>query len=240
MEREHPLAVEAALGGFLGSHCDARSGQAGELEAVFNNDAEGVGGVEKIFVEREEEARKLGVYSREFCFLLVGEQSAVAHKSLVVRLYGALAVGAEVEAVAAVIEIFYAVEELGVHHHLVGELRVSGVERLGDFGHFGSVVALIEREEYCSHFVEDFARLLQREDSVVEGRSLGIGCDRVYLSLFLGYTGFKGRQIVVVADLVKRRNCVRCCVRLHKGVGLGLFFAGNEAACTCERGRCGK
>ena len=172
MEGEDPFAFHATALGLVGSLGDARLGQAAKARRVLDYDFEGVGGVEKVFVECQIEVGKLGVDGLEFLFLVGIEEGAVANEALVIFLYGAALVG--LEALAVVVDGLDALEEGVVHGHLVAELRVCRIEFLGDFYHLGRRVRLVEGEEYHGHAVEDFARTLKGHDGVVEGWSLGV------------------------------------------------------------------
>ena len=146
-------------------------------------------------------------------------------------LHGQALVGGEAEAVAAVVERLYACEELVVHHHLVGVGLVHGIELLGNLHHFGRGIALLESGEHGHHAVEDGAGAVEGQDGVVEGGGGVVVGDGLDLLVLLLYAGLEGGQIVVVGDLVERRDFVRSGVLREERVLVHLLFV---AACGAD------
>ena len=159
---------------------------------------------------------KLGIYSLEFFFLLGIEQCAVANEALIVVFYSSLPVG--FEAFAIIVDSLDALKEGIVHGHFVAELRIFGIECLGNLYHFGRRIRLVEGKEYHSHAVEDFARTLKGHDSVFESSSFGVVDDRIDLCLLLLDTGIKSRQIIGVGDTVEWRYLIGRGIRRQKWI----------------------
>ena len=102
---------------------------------------------------------------------------------------------------------------------------IKGVAAVG----FGHIV------EHALHFAEDASREFERQDGVLEGRSLGICGDGVDFSFLLLYAGLDGGDVVGNFYLVERRNSVGSVPFLKEGVGVIASHKQNKRCKQRER-----
>ena len=212
MEGEHPFTLfPACLGLGCGVFNDI-GGDSGEVGLVVNNNLEGVVGGKKILVELDVEVRQTAVHLLEGFLVVVVEQGAVAHKVLVGLLKGAHLVVSQPERILAVIKILHAVEQAGVHHHLVRECAVARQQLLRHLLQFGGGIGLGERHEHRHNALKRGRHIVESQNRVGEGWRLGIVHNRVDRCIGLGDAGIECRLVVGDLNLLERGGFgTRCC-----------------------------
>ena len=151
--------------------------------------------------------------------LLLGKADSLALESLEVLLQHHLLLAGEIGLVAVIDGRDPLVEGL-VEGHIVlvsagkGDgLLYHGIERVAAVG-LGNIV------HHSYHLGKGAAGEFERNDGVLEGRSLFICHDGIYLRLLLGYAGLDGRDIMGNLDFVEGRYSVRSVPFLEEGVGV--------------------
>ena len=120
-------------------------------------------------------------------------------------------------------------EELVVEHQ---RIAVGREERGGFLLHLAELIGTIgggERREQSRGTGEQSARLLEGQDRVLEGRSLGIIDDTVDLSRLLCYALLEGREEVLGLDTIECRSIeVECALDEERIVRRGLAVASGK------------
>jgi len=177
VESENPFALLAARLGLGGGIVDGAFGQSCQILLLVNNNFKSVVGLKKILVELEIKFGQTIVDSLELSLLVVGEKGAPEHKLVVGVGDSAALVKRLCRGVDIVIKSFDAFEQFVVHHHLVGECGVAGEQLFGNLGKFGRGISLGEGEKHRAYTLESGAETVERQNSVLECRSLGIRHD---------------------------------------------------------------
>ena len=143
----------------------------------------------------------------------------------------------QLQAVALVIDRLHAREELVIEEDRVVVRRE--LRRLVGLDLVQRVVGvrLDDAEESRSGAVEQTARLLHRDDGVLEGRRFGIVRDRLDLGDLLAHAFFDRGLIVAVLDAVERRRVKRQIA--HRGERIGWGKRRRSLSRGRRRGGCG-
>ena len=136
----------------------------------------------------------------------------MAHKVLMVFLHHADLLVVEAHFVAVLIHIVDALKEFRVHHDGVAMLREHGQHLFGDGHHLVVGEALVEVEEHIADAAQGLARLVVRQDGVLESCRLSIVDDGFHFGKLFFHTRLKSRQIMLVLDLVEWRHLEWCSV----------------------------
>ena len=174
-----------------------------------------------------------GVSLLQPCLFLLAQSHAVALKLLIVLLEYHLLLACETGLVTLV-ELCDALVESLVEGEVVAVLCHHGY---GQFHHAVQCVCsvgLTHVVEHSRHLAQDFSREFQRQDSVVEGGSIRVVDDVLYLLLLLFYARLYGRDVVVNLNLLEWRDAIRCVpIREERILAVG---AGREACCCNHSG----
>ena len=114
--------------------------------------------------------------------------------------------------------MFHTSEKQRVHHQLVAALRHERISHLAYGHHLGRRIGLVKTREYHHHTVEQLARLLERKHRIGKCRLVSLAGDLLHLLLAAGYALLDSGQIVVVGDLLKRRNVELRAIRHEKWI----------------------
>ena len=163
--------------------------------------------------------RNLGIDLTKACLLLFRKANTFALETVVMLLQHHLLLAGKGTLVGIIDSRYAFIKGLVegyigfmVAEHGYGFLDycIEGVAAVG----FGHIV------EHALHLAEYAAGEFERHDRVLEGRSLFICHDGIYLRLLLGYAGLDGRDIMGNLDFVEGRYSVRSVPFLEEGVGV--------------------
>ena len=218
MEGEHPFPFFPACLGLCCGVFNDIGRDSGEVGLVVNHNLKSVVGRQQVLVELDVEVRQTAVHLLEGFLVGVVEQGAVAHKVLVGLLEGAYLVVSQPERVLAVIEILHAVEQAGVHHHLVRESAVARQQFLRHLLQFCSGISFGERHEHRHHAFKRGRHIVESQNGVGESGCLGVVHNRVDRCVGLGDAGIECRLVVGDLNLLERRDLELVAVRLHERI----------------------
>ena len=120
------LALEAGVGGRAGRGRPHRRRQPGKIALAVEHQAPGLLVLQDVLCKLRGKRRETFVDLGDAHFCLAAEFGAGAHEPGMVQLQDAPLLVGEAQAIAALIEILHAREDLGVEHHrrlVRGELR---------------------------------------------------------------------------------------------------------------------
>ena len=140
--------------------------------------------------------------------LLLGKAYAITLKSLEALLQHHLLLTTELALVGEV-ELGNALIEPLVEGNVVLVLCKHGKRFLHNRVEFVRAVCLADIEQHAYNFAQDFARELERQNGVLEGRTFGIVHDGVNLLVLLLDTCFDGWDVVLDQNVLEGRNAIR-------------------------------
>ena len=140
-------------------------------------------------------------------FLIVGQQSTLAHKLLVSLLQEFLVLALK-RVMLTVIHLSDAFEERHVERDFVFQLRQHRQHLLLNLAQFGSLVSFGQCKEHTTHTVEQASTLLVSNDGVLEGGRIRTIDDFGNLVAALLNGLLEGRQVVRGLNLTE----IRCSV----------------------------
>ena len=150
----------------------------------------------------------LGIYLAKAGLLLLGKAYAITLKSLEALLQHHLLLTTELALVGEV-ELGNALIEPLVEGNVVLVLCKHGKRFLHNRVEFVRAVCLADIEQHAYNFAQDFARELERQNGVLEGRTFGIVHDGVNLLVLLLDTCFDGWDVVLDQNVLEGRNAIR-------------------------------